>query len=121
MGTDQLDYLTNSSHLSQMDTNNTTQGDDDITKVDADGNTELHDTVLDKKVEQLKELLEKRRIDVNKKNKKGETPLHLAVYNGHSNCVKLLLSMPGIAVNIPDAKGLTPVHVSVQEGEIKSL
>ena len=64
-----------------MNTDNTTQGDEDITKVDADGNTELHKAVLDNNPEQLKELLEKRRIDVSKTNNKGKTALHLAADN----------------------------------------
>ena len=49
MGVDQLHHFSNYYLTSEMNINNNTQGDDDITKVDADGNTELHKAALDNK------------------------------------------------------------------------
>ena len=75
-----------------MSTDNNTHIDDDITKVDADGNTKLHKAVLDNNPEQLKELLTNETLNVNEKNILSECALQIASKYANTECIKILLA-----------------------------
>lgn len=77
--------------------------------------TDLHDAVLENKIEKLKKILKSpysQKIgDVNSRNTDGHTPLHLAVKLGHSEVLKLLLTK-NPEIHIRDGMGATALHVS---------
>ena len=82
---------------------------------DADGNTALHQAVLNNKIDSIVDILKKGNAALSIKNKEGNTPLHLACKLGLRKLVEVILAdNPDI-----DARNYvyaTPLHLAVEEG-----
>jgi ankyrin repeat protein len=76
--------------------------------IDEEGNTLLHQAVIDKDIVRVKELL-KEDLDVNHRNNKGQTPLHLATINNSLNIVKILIKN-NAKLTIFDIYGYSPLY-----------
>jgi ankyrin repeat protein len=64
-------------------------------------------------IEQIKQLLQIKEIDVNKADKyDGQSPLFVACKYGHLESVKLLLKDPRVNVNIPNKYDQTPLFIA---------
>lgn len=82
---------------------------------DVNGNTLLHQAILDKNKSELVQLLEKSNAALAIKNKEGDTPLHLACALGYRELVEAILQA-GPDVNARNYKYATPLHQAVDAG-----
>ncbi|MEL7340192.1 MAG: ankyrin repeat domain-containing protein, partial [Bacteroidota bacterium] len=82
---------------------------------DANGNTLLHQAILDKKKDHLLQLLAKSNAALAIKNKEGDTPLHLACALGYREMVQAILQA-GPDVNARNYTYATPLHQAIEAG-----
>ena len=87
------------------------KGSADINAKEKDGQTRLHDAVINNRKE-MAELLIAKGVDINAKDKDGQTPLHNAV-SGNSKEMAELLIAKGADINAKDQYGNTPLSWAV--------
>lgn len=80
-------------------------------RLDRVGRSELHYAVVDRKLERVKELVQ-RGMDVNLADRKGWTSLHFAAQNNDVDTARFLLDF-GAAVDPKDGYGNTPLSTAV--------
>lgn len=84
-----------------------------LDKQDRNGNTHLHNAVLEGVEQQLIELL-RQGANINIKNKEGNTPLHLVALNNQLAIARILLDH-GADINARNYAYCTPLHLASAE------
>lgn len=84
-------------------------------RLDANGNTALHNAIWHRQTKRALRVIEKRSVNLNSVNRFGATALHLAVANEDLKVVQALLNA-GADVNIRDNDGDTPAKHAAEKG-----
>ena len=66
-------------------------------------------------VELVKELVERKELDVNTRGQEGKTPLHMVAATGNDK-IALVLLHHGADVHLKDTSGSTPLHIACYQG-----
>lgn len=75
-------------------------------------NVRLYYAATTNNLEEVRNLVQSKDVDVNAPNPDGATALHCAAFEGHVKCMKLLIEN-GANVNAKDDDGWTPLHAAV--------
>lgn len=84
------------------------------------GQTFLHDAVIDNDLSEVRDLLMDPAIEVNAQDNQDQTPLDIAIIYGYNDIIPLLIKA-GAKINRLNRYGITPLHIAAINNNVGAI